>query len=520
MVRVRLLHTRKIIMNKPLNEMSWSELQEWAKRSDWTNPPAKRKQVSAREEPKLSDDQKVAITAHPFTIDAMAAKFAWQNRNKLRYVPQRSKWLYWDGHVWKWDETGYAAELVKEFGRSYLYEKSGGEEKQKLNAKAHRDLTSPKGIKDILTLVSTDPLMVAGIEEFDASIYDLNTPAGIVDLYTGELTAPTPESLVKRSTTVAPDASCPTPRYDNLMADAFMGNPELSDYVETMMGISLIKAQDEQVFMYMYGAAGSGKGTLMNIAQDLLGKGESGYTVYVDSSMFVQSRNSPHPTEMMQFLGARMAISSEVSQGQKMDTGKLKKITGGDRITGRYMQKDYVTYDATHTLWIMANDRLQVPHDDKGVWRRLRVVDFKFPKKEGEYIGGLDKLIVSEEGPGVLARWIAKAKQYLNEGYQTPQSVKDAGKEYVEEQDNVQQWLDFRAATDNPSCFTSSEALRDSYMDYCKREKLTPLGPYKFGDALEAKGFARDRSRLRPTDKSVTRGHRGIYLAENVTVPF
>jgi putative DNA primase/helicase len=224
---------------------------------------------------------------------------------------------------------------------------------------------------------------------------------------------------------------------------------------------------------------------------------------------------------MMQFLGARMVISSEITQGQKMDTGKLKRTTGGDAITGRYMGKDYVTFDPTHTLWLMANDRLQVPHDDQGVWRRLRVIPFDFAKKESEQVGGLYERILTAEAPGILARWIAKAGQYLNEGISTPSVVMDAREEYVSEQDTLQVWLDSCTYTGNATAFSSGESLRDPYSAWCKREHVTPLGIKKFTQALNDKGFMSTKKRIRDTPTSDTsremRGFQGISLLRFAT---
>lgn len=442
---------------------------------------------------KPSDAQLSTLNSKLDSLDVKASTFVHQARTRLRYVASRGAWLYWDGHVWKWDTTGRAQEEAKDFGRSFSYFVAGeSDEDKKRRLGWYKTLTAPKGINDILTLAKTDPLMAASPEQFDSGVTELNTPAGVVSLRTGEVTPPTPEKLVKRSTSVAPDAECSTVLYENLLAEAFMGRPELSEYFDAMMGVTLLKGQQEQVFMYMFGKAGSGKGTLMNIAKDILGTGESGYAAYIDSDFFVASRMKQHPTELMQFLGARMVISSEITQGQKMDTGKLKKTTGGDAITGRYMGKDYVTFDPTHTLWLMANDRLQVPHDDQGVWRRLRVIPFDFAKNESEQVGGLFERIMAEEAPGILARWIAKAGQYLREGISTPSVVLAARQSYITEQDTVKEWLETNCdiAMEDPEKFLTAGAVaRKSYLDWCKMERRTPLSTQKFSQALRDKGF-------------------------------
>lgn len=503
-------------------QTQWSELIKLAYTNHTKAPKVNRtKKAQVVTEP--TEEQDFSYAAGGLSIDAVGLDFIKCYKGEVRYVPQTDKWAVWKGHVWEWDETGQVVEKVKKLARNYL-KYSQGLSKKDPDKEAfkgwYKRLLLPVGAKELLQFVQTDPMIVASLEDFDADMYELNTPAGVVDLVTGEMSAPDPSRLMRRSTTITPDANCPTPNYDKLLSQAFFGQPELSEYFDQMMGITLVKAQDAQVFVYLHGEAGSGKGTLMNIAQDILGTDNKGYAAYVDSGLFVKSNHQQHPTEMMQFLGARMVVSSEITQGQKMDTGKLKKTTGGDKITGRYMGKDFVTFEATHTLWLMANHRLEVPHDDKGVWRRLRVIPFNYAKKESEFIEGLQRIIYEEEGPGILARWIAKANEYFADGYTTPQVVIDAREDYKAEQDTVAAWIDSCADTSEVAAFTSGGVLRDSYSKWCKRENKSPIGERQFAQALEAKGYSRDRQRLFSGAKSVTRGFMGIQIAEPVSHGF
>lgn len=494
--------------------MTWAERRSLAKTANHKPAPFIAEHITTTTEVGPTSDQGFAVMTRFDSWDVRATEFVLGARSELRYVQSRGMWLYWDGYVWKWDTTGKAQELAKEFGRSFIHAAPGETDEAKRRRVAwYKNLTAPKGIKDILTLAKTDPMIAAMLEEFDAVVYELNTPDGVVNLKTAAVTPPDPARLVRRSTTIAPDHTCSTVRYENLLAEAFMGQPELSDYFEAMMGVTLLKGQLEQVFLYMYGKAGSGKGTLMNLAKDILGTGESGYAAYVDSDLFVHSSMKQHPTEMMQFLGARMVITSEITQEQKMDTGKLKRTTGGDAITGRYMGKDYVTFDPTHTLWLMANDRLQVPHNDQGVWRRLRVIPFEFAKRETEMTSGLDKLIFNNEAPGILARWIAKAGDYLRDGLYTPSVVLAAREEYIKEQDTVSMWMEFCTSSEESGAFTRYAALRESYMTWCRQEKKTAVGTNAFPAALKALGFQHCKKYIdEGGERRQVRGYVGIQI--------
>jgi putative DNA primase/helicase len=483
--------------------INWKQLQEDSVRN-YVAPPDKPKVSKAKRLPTTGRIPGTLVT----TWDDITSMFVCAHINEIRYSNERGLWLTWDQHVWRWDTTDVVREKVKEFGRDLLTYSS------KDFVAWGKKILNTKGINEILNLARSDERLAVTLTDFDSGVYEINTPAGMVDLWTGELTPATPENLVKRSTVAAPDINCPTPNYERLLSQAFAGEPELSDYFEFMMGVSLIKAQDEQVFMYMFGEAGSGKGTLMNIAQAILGTDETGYATYVDSSVLVKSRTKEHPTEYMQFLGARMAITSEISEGQKMDTAKLKKLTGGDTIKGRYMGKDFVSFDATHTLWLMANYRLQVPKDDKGVWRRLKTIEFKHAKKEQEFIKRLDKLIVEQEGSGVLARWISKATQYLSEGFYIPQAVIDANESYKEAQDTVDQWMEYGVSRVDTAAFTTYAALRDDYVSWCRRERITPIGIRPFSQALAEKGCTEAKPYIEQPNgqKRQVRGFRGIQL--------
>jgi putative DNA primase/helicase len=484
-----------------LEQTNWTTLLEFYKGSDFT-PPANKPKKTEKSKPEITGPLHDGAMD---TWDAVAIDFAMGTRHEVKYVPENDKWYIWNGYIWEADTKGKVRELVKDMGRSY--KKNPVESVRKWGPQ----VLQPTGVYKVLEMCKTDPRMVVSTQEFDTEMYELNTPGGVVDLWTGNLTPPDSKKLVRRSTRVTPDFNMPTPKYDLFMSKTFAGQEELSKYVETLMGVTLVKSQQEQIFVYLFGEAGSGKGTFINLAQHILGNGDSGYVAAVDSSIFVESKGTPHPTEMMQFLGTRMAVSSEISQGQKMDTGKLKKTTGGDKITGRYMGKDFVTFDATHTLWLMANDKLKVPHDDKGVWRRLRTIPFIHGKKSSEFIQHLDLIMFEEEGPGILAKWILASKSALNEGFHTPESVVQANAEYIQDQDTMGQWIEYCIDTSDPSAFTSTLALRENYADWCKAEGQPVISATKFTQMMKAKEYTFDK-------KNNVKGFLGLKFNPEITL--
>lgn len=75
----------------------------------------------------------------------------------------------------------------------------------------------------------------------------------------------------------------------------------------------------------------------------------------------------------------RILMSSEMNANDyKFDSEMIKKISGGDPISGRLMGKDDVTFTPEFNLFFFANDIAKFLPLDKAVDNRLRAVQFKY----------------------------------------------------------------------------------------------------------------------------------------------
>ena len=54
----------------------------------------------------------------------------------------------------------------------------------------------------------------------------------------------------------------------------------------------------------------------------------------------------------------------------------MKHLTGGDRITARFLFREHFEFTPAFTLWLVANHAPQVRHEDDAVWRRILRVPF------------------------------------------------------------------------------------------------------------------------------------------------
>jgi putative DNA primase/helicase len=49
-------------------------------------------------------------------------------------------------------------------------------------------------------------------------------------------------------------------------------------------------------------------------------------------------RGTRHPTEIANLVGARLAYASEIDEGRRWNESRLKELSGGDKLSGRFMR--------------------------------------------------------------------------------------------------------------------------------------------------------------------------------------
>jgi putative DNA primase/helicase len=200
-----------------------------------------------------------------------------------------------------------------------------------------------------------------------------------------------------------------------------------------------------------------------------------------------------HSEELARLQGLRLVVASEVNQDARFDEAKMKELTGGDLITARYMHRSFFTFQPTHHLWLMANHQPRVKGGGNSFWRRLRLVPFTQVVPEEKKITNLARLLVEEEGPGILAWIVEGAVQYFAKGLAEPASVKAATAAYAAEEDHIGRFIEERCTLD-PAARVEAGNLRAVYETWCQAEGETPLDARMLGRELKAREVHRKPS--------------------------
>jgi len=214
--------------------------------------------------------------------------------------------------------------------------------------------------------------------DWDKDPYLLCTPGPTVDLKTGESRKPNPANLISKRTAVAPaPPGTETPIWSQFLHDATGGDPDLSAYLQRLIGYCLTGDIREQMLAFFHGEGGNGKGVFVNTCTAILGD----YARVAPMEAFTSSKGDRHPTELAMLQGARFVTAQETEEGRAWNEPRIKQLTGGDPITARFMKMDFFTYDPTFKLIFVGNNKPSLKAVDDAIRRRFNLVPFTSPPR-------------------------------------------------------------------------------------------------------------------------------------------
>lgn len=397
------------------------------------------------------------------TEDELALEFV-DRHSGLRWVQLWHKWLRWNGSVWEADSTLEVYDLVRRFLRDK------GDE-----------LRRAKVVSAVETLSRSDRRVAATTEQWDADQWILNTPAGIVDLRSGDLSEHRPDAHCSMITGASPGGDCP--RWLKFLDDVTEGDSDLIDFLQRMLGYCLTGQTTEHALFFLHGGGGNGKSTFLNVVTGILGT----YARNAPMEVFVASHSDRHPTELAMLRGARLVTAVETEEGRRWAESRIKALTGGDAITARFMRADFFTFTPRFKLLVIGNHKPRLVCVDEAMRRRLHLVPF-----EARFTG--DRVVrdmparLRSEWPGILAWMVEGCRKWQAEGLNPPERVRAATEGYFANQDTLAEWRAERCET-GPGYWETPTRLFNAWKNYAKEAEY-PVGTRaSFNDRMEAAGF-------------------------------
>lgn len=420
--------------------------------------------------------QEVADAPAALDVDEHSLADAFSRRNPhVRYVSAWGKWLEWNGHQWKQDDTLRAYDLA----RAVCIDSApmAGD-----SVSLKRKVKSAATRAAVVNLAQSDRRHAAIVDQWDKDIWMLNTPAGMVDLRTGVMREARIDDYATKSTSVSPTGDCPLWR--EFVRQICDFDDDLCGFLQRVIGYSLTGDTREQCLFFFYGTGANGKGTFLNTLRDVF----SDYATVAGMDVFTESKHDRHPQELARLRGARLVCAQETEQGKRWAEARIKALTGGDPITAHFMRQDDFEFIPQFKLIIAGNHKPALRNIDEAMRRRLHMVPFTVtipPDKRDKDLGAK----LRSEAAAILKWAIDGCLAWQKFGLQPPESVLTATNEYLNSQDVFGLWID--ECTLRKPEKTKSSALHKSYKRWCEEKGEYSMRSSDFINMLEGRGFNR-----------------------------
>lgn len=422
-----------------------------------------------------SEDLTAAAKAdalRPFTDIGLADGFVAEFGSQWRYVPETGRWYVWTGDRWLHDELG----VVQQSAINFIRRRE--QETRILSLSQRRAVCAARTVAAITGLAKSAPTIATPQALMDANAWVIGVPGGVIDLLSGALLPANPEHLVSKQTTVFPDDRTPS-RWLEFLNEVLLDRQDQIDFLQRFCGYALIGKLFEPGLVFLHGAGGNGKGVVLNVLIGILGE----YAVSADFGTFAeQEYGERHSTDIARLAGARLVVTEEGKRDQKLNEALIKKLTGGGKMTARFMGKDNFEFEFIAKIIVASNHKPALSSVGEDMRRRLNMIPFDYTVPEDErdqYLG--EKL--KDEYPRILHWMIEGAMQWQAGGLAAPESIKAVSRGYIKSQDPVAEFLG--ECCDIGQGFETIAAVYRAHEAWCERNGEKHISRRKLVDRLE-----------------------------------
>ncbi len=424
------------------------------------------------------------------TEDGIALAFESRFENELRFDHHAGTWFHWDGTRWRREETDLAFAWARGMCRE-------------INAHGKANLARAATAAGVERFTRAARCFAVTSEIWDLDPFLLGTPGGTVDLRTGIIRPAKQGDCITKSTAVAPAEFADCPQWETFLDQATRGDKALVRFLRQVAGYCLTGDIREHALFFVHGPGGNGKGVFLNTMTNIL----ADYATTAAMDTFVASHNDKHPTDLAMLKSARMVCASETEEGRRWAESRIKQLTGGDRISARFMRQDFFQYKPEFKLVIIGNHQPVLANVDDAARRRFNIIPFihkpATPDPQLE-----DKL--QAEYPGILRWMLDGCLDWQIHGLVRPEVVLDATQNYFDDQDLFGRWIEESCDT-GPRKWEPTGVLFASWQRFAKANGEEAGSAKAFNANLVKRGFTPERKKVFGEAK---RAFRGLAIRE------
>lgn len=349
-------------------------------------------------------------------------------RNRYRYVAEEGVFLEWRPPAWHRDTDGSIHRAFQEYlGRrirsdlQVVSERTdlSDEDQEKFVAELNRWLRwveSARGLRDGLHLFRSLRTITVHEADLDAQPYALTFQNGILDLVSGAFSEPTPKDLTTRVLPYTYDPKVRCPRFQRFL-ERILPDPAIREYIQRIAGRALVWNSERRKLVVFFGTGANGKTTL----QKVIGRIVEPFHVTADAATLLEKKYDRIENDLARMAHARLVAVRELPAARKFDESLVKGLTGGDRITARFLHHEYFDFEVGFLL-VTSTNSYPFLGDSPAMRDRIVVVPFRERIEPEEANPALEKQL-EEELSGILNWALEGFRNWRVKGLEPPPVV-------------------------------------------------------------------------------------------------
>src|SRR5579864_5571354 len=453
--------------------------------------PPRRKQASPGESGHFQKDPDMEPLPAALSDDSLANRLAVQHGEDWRFVRAWNRWFRWDGGGWRQDEVNAIARLCLDFTRKA----AKWPEAAVLSPTAQRHINSRRNAGAVEQNLSHDTRIAARLDQWDVDPWLLGCPGGVLELQSGKMLEAHREQYITKRCAVAPEGGKPA-LWLEFLKTVTAGDQSLIDYLQRLSGYALTGDTSEHSLAFLYGTGANGKTVFLQVLAGIMGD----YAVSAGFDTFAESKMERHSTEIARLRGARLVVTEETESGGRWAESRIKRLTGGGKITARFMRQDDFEFTPQFKLMIAGNHKPQLRAVDEAMRRRFHLVPFAVtiaPEDRDKHLA--EKL--RAEWPQILGWMLDGCVAWQECSLGLPEAIQVATDKYLEAEDTLGMWID--DCCEREGSFVSADGYRN-YSAWCDKQGERAWSRRAWANALVDRGFDTGSNGLSRTIKGLS----------------
>ena len=360
----------------------------------------------------------------------------------------------------------------------------------------------------------------------------------ILDLKTKTVRDRTKEDLFNYEINVEYKKFDKYPEAEKFLRAICCNDEELMVYMKQLSGYFMTGEICDRGFYIFYGKGKNGKSTYDNIMERILGRKQF-HTSLSDDTLLKKKNTGGATPELMDLKHCRLAVLPETDEDAELNAVRIKKLTGGDVITGRPLFMNQISFKPKAKFKLDTNYKPKINHRDRAMLDRIRCVPFnaRFEDKDKAENNKFIEELITIHLEQVLSYFVEGAFEWYENGKQftkIPSICEEALQKYKDEnKDTFDLWIndnikleentgefERRILDKKPSeyiYYKQSEELEADYRSWCKMKDEEPLKTKQIQQLLTQYLGDKKPRRIPITkfvngDKTTSTQSRNIYL--------